>query len=75
MERNYPHLEENMSIMSIIAFKKTLFYIRIQLINNLVLVSGVHKKVIQLYMYLFFFKFLFPLGYYKILSRVPCSIL
>ena len=44
MERNSPHLEENMSIMSIIAFKKTLFYIRIQLINNLVLVSSVQKS-------------------------------
>ena len=36
----------------------------------------VHSKVIQLcvYMYLFFFKFFSHLGYYRILSRVPCAI-
>ena len=31
----------------------------------------VYSKVIQLYMYLFFFKFFPHLGYYRILSRVP----
>ena len=36
-----------------------------------------YSKVIQLYiyMYLFFFKFFSHLGYYRILSRVPCAIL
>ena len=36
----------------------------------------VYSKVIQLYVYtyLFFFRFLSPLGYYRILSRVPCAI-
>ena len=31
-------------------------------------------KVIQLHIYLFLFKFFFHLHYYKILSRVPCTI-
>ena len=36
----------------------------------------VHSKVIQLYVYvcLFFFKFFSHLGYYRILSSVPCAI-
>ena len=36
----------------------------------------VYSKAIQLYtyMYLFFFKFFSHLGYYRILSRVPCAI-
>ena len=33
-----------------------------------------YSKVIQLYMYLFFFKFFSHLSYYRILSRVPCAI-
>ena len=35
-----------------------------------------YSKVIQLYvyMYLLFFKFFSRLGYYRILSRVPCAI-
>ena len=35
---------------------------------------SVYSKVIQLYIYLFFFKFFSHLGYYRILSRVPCRI-
>ena len=36
----------------------------------------VYSKVIQLYIYiyLFFFKFFSHLGYYRILSRVPCAM-
>ena len=36
----------------------------------------VYSKVVQLYiyMYLFFFKFFSHLGYYRILTRVPCAI-
>ena len=36
----------------------------------------VYSKVIQLYtdMYLFFFKVFSHLGYYRVLSRVPCAI-
>ena len=36
----------------------------------------VYSKVIRLYIYiyLFFFKFFSHLGYYRILSRVPCTI-
>ena len=37
-----------------------------------------YSKVIQLYiyiyMYLFFFRFFSHIGYYKVLSRVPCAI-
>ena len=42
------------------------------LINN-VLVSGV-QQVSQLYSYLFLFQLSFHVGYYKVLSRVPCAI-
>ena len=36
----------------------------------------VYSKVIQLciYIYLFFFRFFFHIGYYRVLSRVPCAI-
>ena len=36
----------------------------------------VYSKVIQLYVYIypFFFRFFSHMGYYRILSRVPCAI-
>ena len=36
----------------------------------------VYSKVIQLYIYvyLFFFKLFSRLGYYRMMSRVPCTI-
>ena len=36
----------------------------------------VYNKVTQfyIYMYLFFFKFFSNIGYYRVLSRVPCAI-
>ena len=36
----------------------------------------VYHKVIWVckYMYLFFFKFFSHLGYYRMLSRIPCAI-
>ena len=37
-------------------------------------VFQVYIIVIQLYVYLFFFRFFFIIGYYKILSIVPCAI-
>ena len=56
--------------VTFISFKKFLFYIGVQLTNNVVLVSGI-SKVIQLYVYmhLFFFKLFSHLGYYRIESR------
>ena len=46
-----------------------------QLIDNVLLVSGVHKVVqLSIYMYSFFFKFFAHLGYYRMLSIVPCAI-
>ena len=36
-------------------------------------VFQVYSKVIQLYIYLFFFRFFSNIGYYRILSRVPCT--
>ena len=55
-------------------FLNSLFYIGVQLINDVVF--QVYSKVIQLYiyMYLLFFKFFSHLGCYIILSRVPCAI-
>ena len=36
----------------------------------------VYSKMIQLYkyVYLFFFKLFSHLGYYRVLSRVPCAV-
>ena len=50
-------------------------HIYAQLIDNVMLVS-VHSKVVQLYIYMysFFFKFFAHLGYYRMLSIVPCAI-
>ena len=52
------------------------------MIYNVVLVSGVqhsdsviHAYIhIYIYLYIFFFRFSSIIGYYKILSRVPCAI-
>ena len=46
-----------------------------QLIDKVMLVSGVHKVVqLSIYMYSFFFKLLAHLGSYRTLSTVPCAI-
>ena len=44
--------------------------------NNVSIVSGVQQSdsVLYIYMYLFFFKFFSHLGYYRILSSVPCVL-
>ena len=57
-------------------FLNLLFYIGLQLIYNVVLVSDVQQRVVQLYtyMYLCFFKFFSHLDYYRAPSRVPCAI-
>ena len=64
-------------------FKKFLFYIGAQLINNVVLLSGVQQSDSVIHIHIsIFFQILFPLkgeqnnnlGYYRILSRVPCAI-
>ena len=34
----------------------------------------VYSKVIQLYIHIYFFRFFSLIGYYKILSIVPCAI-
>ena len=51
-----------------------LFYTGRELINNVVLVSGVKQSdaVIQVSI---LFQILSPLGYYRILSRVPCVMI
>ena len=43
-----------------------------ELIYNVVF--QMYSKVIQLYLYLFFFRFLSHLGYYRVLSRAPCAM-
>ena len=52
-----------------------LFYIGVELINNDVLVTGVQQSdsVIP-HTSILFFKFFSLLGYYRILSKVPCAI-
>ena len=45
------------------------------MIYNIVSVSGVQLRAqLYIYMYLFFFRFFSHIGYYRILSRVPCAI-
>ena len=51
----------------------TFFLYWSNLINNVALASSV-QQVIQLYMYLFFFQIFSHLGYYRIVSRVPCVV-
>ena len=53
-------------------FKK----IELQLIYNIMLVSSVQDRdsVIHTYVSPFFFRFFSLIGYYKILSIVPCAI-
>ena len=52
------------------------FFIKVQLINDVVLVSGVQQSdsVIYIYIYIFFFRFFSLIGYYKILTIVPSVI-
>ena len=47
-----------------------------ELIYSIVLVSGVKHSdsVIYIYIYIFLFRFFSLIGYYKILSIVPCAI-
>ena len=46
------------------------------MIYNVMLVSGVQQNdsVIHIHIYPFFFRFFSHIGYYRILSRVPCAI-
>ena len=53
----------------LVFFKK----IEVSLINNIVLVSGVQHRD-SLCTHTFFFRFFSLIGYYKILSMVPCAL-
>ena len=45
------------------------------MIYNVALVSGTVVQIyIYIYMYIFIFRFFFRVGYYRVLSRVPCVI-
>ena len=65
-------------------FLKVSFHIRSQLINTIMLVSGLQQgdpvthththTHIYIYMFLFFFKFFPYLCYYRILSRVSSAM-
>ena len=67
-------------------FLKFLFYIITQLINNVMLVSGVQQVTFFIYAYIhmyiwicvyytyLFFRSFSHLGYYRKFSRVPCAI-
>ena len=68
-------LREQMDESFFLFFFNFLFYIGAQLINNIMLVSGVQQSdQLRAYVYLFFFKLFSHLGCYIILSRVPCAI-
>ena len=50
-------------------------FIEERLIYNVVLVSSIQQSdSVYIYIYMFFFTFFFFIGYFKILSRVPCAI-
>ena len=50
------------------------FFIEVQLIYNVVLVSGAQQSDSVIHIYLFFFRFFSIIGYYRILNIVPCAI-
>ena len=52
-----------------------LFLVEVQLICNIVLVSGIQQSQCYTYIYTYFFKLFSFIGYYKVLSTVPvlCS--
>ena len=51
------------------------FYFILELIYNVVLVSGVQQNDSVIHTHeLFFFRFFSHIGYYRILNRGPCAI-
>ena len=62
------------SFFSLFKFVKFLNFIKVYLIYNIVLVSGRQHSDSFIQAYLFFFRFFSLIGYYKILSIVPCAI-
>ena len=62
------------NILCLVILKK--MYIGVELIYNVMLVSGVQQSdsVIHIFIYPFFFIFFSHIGYYRILSRAPCAI-
>ena len=63
---------------SVVSFCSVLHFIRLQLIYNVVFVSGIQQSgsCVYIYIYIFFhfFRFFSHVGYNKILSRIPCAI-
>ena len=55
-------------------FKLINFLVEVQLIYNIVLVSGVQHSDSVIHIYIFFFRSFSLICYYKILSIVPCAI-
>ena len=56
------------------SFGIKIFFIEIQLIYNVVLVSSVQQSASFIHIYIFFFRLFSIIDYYKILSIVPCVI-
>ena len=54
--------------------KKIKKKIEVQLIYNIVLVSGIQQSDSVIHMYIFFFRFFSIIDYYKILNIVPCAV-
>ena len=73
------NLIQHNSNFQITKYMERFFLMEIQLIYNIMLVSGVqrHDSVIYIQkrkIYIFLFRFFSLIGYYKILSIVPCAI-
>ena len=58
---------------SLFSFFNVLFYIGVQLVSN-VMIAYVYSEVIQLYLYLFIFKFFSCVCPYRVFSRNFCAI-
>ena len=55
------------------SFGIKIFFIEIQLIYNVVLLSSVQQSASFIHIYIFFFRLFSIIGYYKILNIVPCA--
>ena len=61
-------------------FNFSIHFIKIWFIYNIVLVSGLQKSdLLYIHTYVclktsILFQIIFPIGYYRVLSRVPCAI-
>ena len=59
---------------SIVCVCVVVIFIGVQLIHNVVLVSGVPQNKSVIYIHVYSFRFFSLIGHYRVLNRVPCSM-